>query len=99
MDAEEKARLRAQAQSLTAVMNVGKSGLTDGVVEEVSRQLDEHRLLKVKLLPSSREERARDDLAEELAKRTRAELVEVRGNTAVLWRGKKPRAPKPGSRA
>lgn len=88
MDKEERLALRAQAQKLPAAMNIGKSGLTDGVVEEVRRQLEEHRLLKVKLLASAREEKPREDLAAELAERAGAELVEVRGNTAVLWRGK-----------
>ena len=94
MDKDERLRLRAQAQKMPAAMNIGKSGLTAGVVEEVRRQLEEHRLLKVKLLPSAREERASKEVAEELAERAEAELVEVRGHTAVLWRaGRRKRAP------
>lgn len=95
MDTAERLRLRAKAQALSAAMSVGKSGLTDGVVEEVRRQLEEHRLLKLRLLPSAQEERSREELAAELAQRTRSELVEVRGNTVVLWRGKKQRVPRP----
>lgn len=98
MDAEERRRLRVQAQGLPAAMNIGKAGLTAGVVEEVRRQLEEHRLVKVKLLASARGEQAREALAAELAERTGAELVEVRGNTAVLWRGRRARAGFPGRR-
>jgi RNA-binding protein len=94
MDQAEKLKLRAKAQSLPAKMNIGKSGLTEGVVEEVRRQLEEDRLLKVKLLASAREEASREALAQELAERTGAELVEVRGNTAVLWRGRAARRPR-----
>lgn len=92
MDTDERLKLRAQAQKLEAAMQVGKSGLTEGVVEEVRRQLEEHRLLKLRLLPASQEERSREELAGDLAERTGSELVEVRGNTVVLWRGKKQRA-------
>jgi RNA-binding protein len=99
LEKDERLRLRAQAQGLKAAMNIGKSGLTEGVVDEVRRQLEEHRLLKVKLLPSSQEEQAREDLAAELAQRCGAELVEVRGNTAVLWRGKAQRRPRPPPKA
>lgn len=92
MDKDERLRLRAQAQQLDPVMNIGKGGVTAGVVKEVQRQLDEHRLLKVRVLPGARGERGTPDLARDLAARAGAELVEVRGHTAVLW---KPRARRP----
>ena len=102
LDNATRLKLRAEAQKLRAESSVGKSGVNAGVVDEVDRQLEEHRLLKIKLLASAREEHTREELARELAERTGAELIEVRGNTAVLWRrGKRRRttaktASKPG---
>ncbi|MCA1813048.1 MAG: YhbY family RNA-binding protein, partial [Halobacteriales archaeon] len=58
MDTDERLRLRAKAQALEAVMSIGKSGVTDGVVEEVVRQLEEHHLLKVRVLASARDEKS-----------------------------------------
>jgi RNA-binding protein len=92
LDTAERLKLRAEAQKLRAEMNIGKFGITAAVVDEVDRQLQEHRLLKVKLLASAREAQGREDLARDLAERTGAELVEIRGNTAVLWRRGKRKA-------
>jgi RNA-binding protein len=90
MDQAEQHKLRARAQRLDAAMNIGKSGVSAGVVEEARRHLEEHRLLKVRFLAAARDERGSGELAQDLAARAGAELVEVRGHTAVLW--------KPGAR-
>lgn len=92
MEGADRQKLAARAQQLKPAMNIGKAGLTTGVVDEVRRQLEEQRLLKVKLLASARGGQATKDLAAELAERAGAELVEVRGNTVVLWRKRRPRA-------
>jgi RNA-binding protein len=91
MDTSEKLKLKARAQQLDVGATIGKGGLSAGAVEEVARQLEEARLLKVRLLAAAREGQSREELAQELAERCRAEVVEVRGNTVVLWRGRKQR--------
>ncbi|HEV8359172.1 MAG TPA: YhbY family RNA-binding protein [Candidatus Thermoplasmatota archaeon] len=96
MDGEAKRKLRARAQQLGVGATIGKDGLTEGALEEVRRQLEEQRLLKVRLLASAREGQTREDLARELAEGCAADLVEVRGNTVVLWRGKATRRRAPG---
>jgi RNA-binding protein len=95
MDADERLRLRAKAQGLEAAMNIGKQGVSESVAEEVRRQLEDHRLMKVRFLPAARGEGSSAEMAEDLARRAGAELVEVRGHTAVLW---KPRARRSGPR-
>lgn len=95
MDAAERTKLRARAQQLDVGATIGKQGINEGSVEELRRQLESQRLLKVRLLASAREGQTRDALAQELAERTGSELVEVRGNTVVLWRGKAQRRPRP----
>jgi len=94
--------LRKQAHDLDPILQIGKAGLSEGVVEEIKRQLKTLKLVKLKLLKSAREQaEGRDTLAEELAEKTGAVLVEVRGNTVVLWKGKRGRraAPKPAEHA
>jgi len=84
MDKKRKAQLKGDAQRLEATVHVGKDGVTDEVVGEVVKQLKTRRLVKVKLLPSMEEDR--HEAAERLAAKASAELVEVRGRTAVLAR-------------
>jgi len=82
MDKRKIRELRTRAQSLKATVYVGKDGISDSVVQELSAQLDKFKLVKVKLQPSS--EMDRDEAGRKLAESTRSVLVEVRGRTAVL---------------
>lgn len=81
------AALRATGQSLDVAFQVGKSGITDGVVKELQAHLSREPLVKVRILKGAREEG--DDtkaLAQDLAARARVRLVEVRGHTALFHR-------------
>ena len=94
LSSKEMAALKAKAQELPAALQMGKSGITDGFVAEVSAHLEREPLVKVKLLKSALESGSKKDLAQEVADRLGATLVEVRGHTAVYY---KPR--RRGSRA
>ena len=88
MDKKMTIELRAKGQSLQSTVYVGKEGITEKVLDEISRQLDKHKLVKVKLLPAM--ERDRKEAAQELAVKSRSVLVEVRGRTVLL--AKEPRS-------
>ncbi len=68
---------------IPVTLHVGKNGITDSLIEELREQIRTKRIVKVKMLRSSGE---RKEVAEELAEKTGAELVEVRGLTVVLKR-------------
>ncbi len=75
--------LRKQAHDLDVTVWVGKAGI-DSVTDELADQLRERKLVKVKFLRAARGGTTTDELADELAERVDADLVETRGNTAVL---------------
>lgn len=77
--------LRARAHDLDVTVWVGKSGL-DPVVDELGDQLTERDLVKVKFLRAARGGTTTDDLAEDLAERVDADVVETRGHTGVFHR-------------
>jgi RNA-binding protein len=77
--------LREQAHDLHVTVWVGKSGL-DPVVDELSDQLSDRDLVKVKFLRAARGGTTSEELAEDLADRVDAEVVETRGHTAVFHR-------------
>lgn len=77
--------LRAKAQSIDVTVWVGKAGI-ESVVEELDNQLNDRNLVKVKFLRSARGTDSTDSLAETLAEKTDADLVETRGNTGVYHR-------------
>jgi RNA-binding protein len=77
-----KKELKGKGTELKATMHVGKDGVTEGVVEELMNQLKTSKLVKVKVLASSADQKR--EIAEELALKTGAMLLEVRGNTILL---------------
>jgi RNA-binding protein len=72
----------SRIHDLEVTVWVGKSGL-DPVVDELSDQLADRGLVKVKFLRAARGDTSTDALAEALAERTGADLVDTRGHTAV----------------
>ncbi|AUX09955.1 RNA-binding protein [Halalkaliarchaeum desulfuricum] len=74
--------LRKEAHDLDVTVWVGKSGI-DAVVDELADQLEDRKLVKVKFLRAARGNTTTEQLAENLATAVDAELVEIRGHTAV----------------
>jgi RNA-binding protein len=86
MEKKKLLELRGQAAKIEALTHVGKNGITPSLIIEIKRQLKDNKLVKVKLLKSAIEEKPREEIAKELAEGTGAELVEVKGNTVVLYK-------------
>lgn len=89
LTSHDLAGLKATGQSLSVAFQIGKNGVTEGVVAELRSWLEREPLVKVKLLKSSREEADAKSVAQDLAERAGAVLVEVRGHTALFYRGKR----------
>ena len=84
MHGKEKHTLRARAHRLKPVVAIGAAGLTDAVVAETDLALERHELLKIKIVGAGRQERK--DTAKALCARTGAELIQLIGQVAVLYR-------------
>ena len=82
-------QLRAIGHKLRPVVTIAGNGLSEGVVNEIDRALQDHELIKIKLVVG--EKAARVAVAEELCAQTKAELVHsIGGVIVVLRRSKKP---------
>lgn len=86
LSSHELAALRASGQQLDVAFQVGKAGVTEGVVKELATWLEREPLVKVRLLKGAREEGDTKGVAADLAARANATLVEVRGHTALFYR-------------
>ncbi|WP_336002586.1 YhbY family RNA-binding protein [Halorientalis halophila] len=76
---------RRRMHDLDVTVWVGKHGI-ESVVEELSDQLDERDLVKVKFLRAARGGTTTEDLAADLAEQVSGDLVRTRGHTAVIER-------------
>jgi len=75
---------RKMAHDLDSTVRMGKSGVTQSLIEEIKDQIKRKEAVKVKLLGTKREETKQ--IASDLAESCNAELIDVRGNTIVLWK-------------
>jgi RNA-binding protein len=79
----QRKRLRGLAHGLEPLVQVGKGLVTDAVVRQLDGALAAHELVKVRFLEGKAERR---ELAEELARRTRADLAGLVGHVATYFR-------------
>lgn len=84
MEASHKKSLKAQAHHLKPVVLVGAKGLTEPVVAETESALLFHELIKVKI--NGAEKKDRIAMINELCHQLHAELVQIIGNTAIIYR-------------
>jgi RNA-binding protein len=76
---------RRRMHDLDVTVWVGKHGV-ESVVEELSDQLDDRDMVKVKFLRAARGGTTTEALAEDLAERVDGDLARTRGHTAVIER-------------
>ncbi|WP_321429327.1 YhbY family RNA-binding protein [uncultured Methanolobus sp.] len=86
MDKDKLYQLKNEATKIKPIINVGKNGITDSVVEEIKKQVKANRLVKIKMLRTSAEGEDIKTSAEKLAEATKTTLIDVRGSTVVLYR-------------
>ena len=67
-------------------INIGKSGVNDNVIEEIKRQLKANEIVKLKFAKNIA--RDKDDYIDEIVTKTRAQLIDVRGHVAVIYKKK-----------
>ncbi len=85
MTSKERAALRAQANSLEPLFQIGKGGMSDALVEQTADALRKRELIKLKVLLESAPESPRE-FADKLAEATGSDVVQVVGGSIVLYK-------------
>lgn len=81
---KQRSNLKSIAANLEPVMQVGKEGVGDNLINSLSEALEARELIKVTILESATD--SPKALAAELATALGAEVVIVMGRKAVLYR-------------
>lgn len=85
MTGKERARLRAQANSLEPVFQIGKGDISYALIKQTADALKKRELIKIRALLESIHETPRQ-LADKLSEATGAEVVQVIGGSIVLYK-------------
>jgi RNA-binding protein len=84
---KQKRFLRSEAHHLNPIFQVGKGGVNENMIKQISDALEARELFKVSVLQNCEDDK--DVVAEQLVNGTGAELVQVIGNTIVLYKESK----------
>ncbi len=85
MTSKERAALRAQANSLEPLFQVGKGGVNDALIAQTEDAFRTRELLKLKVLLETAPKSPRE-IAEEIAKATNSEVVQVVGGSMIFYK-------------
>ena len=85
LTSKQRAQLRGLANAIDTILQIGKDGIGENLVKQADGALEARELIKGKVLENNLEYDART-AAEELAKATRSEVVQVIGTKFVLYR-------------
>ena len=88
----EKTRFRRIGHALKPVVMTGGQGLTDAILAESDRALEDHELIKVRINGEDREARA--EAIKRIAQSTRSQVVQIIGKIVLLYRPAKKPNPK-----
>jgi RNA-binding protein len=89
ISAKTKRRVKQRLSGEKPTIWVGKGGVSQELLKEVNKQLDKNEMVKIKVLKAALENGKTREIASEIAGETRSSLVEVRGNTFMLYKRRK----------
>lgn len=81
---KQKRFLRSEANQLQPLIQIGKNGLTESVVELIEEALEAKELVKVSILQNCGEDKK--DIAVKLEEVQDLHVVQIIGSTIVLYR-------------
>lgn len=81
---KQKRFLRSKAHHLDPIFQVGKGGVNENLVKQIAEALEARELFKVSILQNCEVDKT--VVAEQFAKGTGAEIVQIIGNTIVLYK-------------
>jgi RNA-binding protein len=83
LTSKQKKYLKAKAHPLKPLVQVGKGGVTDPLIQSIDTVLDQHELVKVKFIAFKEE---KQDFLDEITTRTSSSFVSLIGHILTLYR-------------
>ncbi|CAM3258567.1 ribosome assembly RNA-binding protein YhbY [Vagococcus fessus] len=81
---KQKRFLRSEAHHLNPIIQIGKGGLTESVIDQIEETLERRELIKISLLQNTDE--VADDVAEALTQAINCDVVQIIGRVLVVFK-------------
>ena len=85
LDKNTRRRLKHQAHTLKPLIQIGKNGVTPATTANINTALKDPTLIKIRFNDHKTQKK---QLTQQIIQSTDAELVDLIGNTAILYRRK-----------
>ena len=76
----------ANSRDFQPSVRIGKSGITDSLVQEIDEQLSRKEIVKIKINRGLFKKDQIKEVWQHLSSETKSTIVTSRGNVCVLWR-------------
>lgn len=87
MTSKQRAYLKSLASNISAIFQIGKSGISENLIKQLNDALEARELIKITVLETAPD--AVKDLGNQLSEKTNSTLVQTIGSKIVLFRQKK----------
>ncbi|ELK45520.1 UNVERIFIED_CONTAM: ribosome assembly RNA-binding protein YhbY [Halobacillus marinus] len=84
LTSKQKKHLRTISHPIQPIFQVGKAGVNENMTVQISEALEKRELIKVSILQNCFEDNRQ--VADEIVEATGAELVQMIGNTIILYK-------------
>ncbi|MBE6825635.1 MAG: ribosome assembly RNA-binding protein YhbY [Oscillospiraceae bacterium] len=84
LTSKQRAHLRSLAAAYETIFQIGKGGINDNLIQQVNDALRKRELIKLRVLDNSMY--SSREAAEEIAAKTKSEVVQVIGSKFVLFK-------------
>lgn len=84
---KDRAYLKSLANTMDPLVQIGKSGLSDGLIRQLDKSLEDHELVKIRVLQNS--PLGVKEIVEEILTKTGAEFVQQIGSKLTIYRESK----------
>ena len=85
LNSKQRAQLRAEANGLDPIFQIGKEGVTEAVIAQVEDTFNTRELFKIKVHLETSPEPPKE-IGAKIAEATKCDVVQVVGGTIVLFR-------------
>jgi len=86
---KQRLRLKKEMTEEKPTVWIGKNGITQGIIDDISRKLKKDQIVKIRILRSGLKSGSCEKLAEEVSRLTESTLIETRGHTIILFKKRK----------
>lgn len=87
LTSKQRAQLRGLANGMQAIFQVGKGGIGDALIKQVDDALEAREIIKITVLENA--QTTSRAVADEIAAKVKADVVQVIGSKFILYRESK----------